>query len=64
VSALALVATATGAQAQAYRIPGDQTADFGSAMGERTGLFARGRSTGVLQRARPEWDPAVSAGRA
>jgi len=57
VSALALVATATGAQAQAYRIPGDQTADFGSAMGERTGLFARGRSTGVLQRARPEWDP-------
>jgi hypothetical protein len=55
-SALALAALASGAQAQSYRVPGDQTADFGVIMGERTGLFARGRNVGVLQRPRPEWD--------
>ena len=56
VSALALATLASGAQAQAYRVPGDQTADFGVAMGDRTGLFARGRNVGVVQRPRPEWD--------
>lgn len=57
VSALVLAGLASAAQAQIYRIPGEQTADFGSAMGDRTGLLARGQNIGVLQRPRTEWEP-------